>query len=84
MPLGFLGWMSRRALAALIFAPLLAFWYAALAFGFKVPPGFLGLQGRPQEELLVLATVAALISDWLIMRRVKRAMKARRGQAASK
>ena len=82
--MGLLGWMSRRALAALIFAPLLGFWYAVLAYGFKVPPGSLGLQGRPQEELLVLATVAALVSDWLIMRRVKRAMKARKARPAKK
>jgi len=78
---GFLGWMSRRALAVWIFAPLVAFWCGVFAFGLKVPPGTLGLAGRPQDELLVAATAAALVSDWLIMRRVKRAMKARQERA---
>lgn len=68
-------------MAALIFAPLVGFWYGVFAVGLKIPPGTLGLAGRPQEELLIAATVAALVSDWLIMRRVKRAMKARQENA---
>jgi hypothetical protein len=71
-------------MAAWIFAPLLGFWYAVFAYVVRLPPGSLGIQGRPQEELLIAATVAALVSDWLIMRRVKRAMKARQANAAKR
>ncbi len=82
--MGLAGWLSRRVMAALILAPLLGIWYAVLAYGVRLPPGWLGIQGRPQEELLIAATVAALISDWLIMRRVKRAMQPRQADVAKK
>jgi hypothetical protein len=78
---GLLGWLSRRVLAFLIFAPLLGFWYGLFAYVIRLPPGWMGLGARPEQEIVVAAVVAALISDFLIVRAVKRVMKAREAPA---
>jgi hypothetical protein len=75
---GLLGWLARRAIAFLIFAPLLGLWYGFFTFVVRLPPGWMGLGARPEQEIVVVAIVAALISDLLIVRAVKRVMK---GQA---
>lgn len=74
---GFLGWLARRFLAAWIFPPLLAFWYLVFAFGFRLQPRPVGEAGVMVNTALIAAVVAAIISDGMIIRRVKRAMKAR-------
>ena len=78
--MGLLGWLARRALAAWIFPPLLAFWYGLFAFVVRLPAGVLGMKERPQAELVIAALLMAFISDFLIVRAVKRAMKAREAE----
>jgi hypothetical protein len=80
--MGVLGWVARRVLAILIFAPLFGLWYAVLTRLVDLPPGFLGLGENALGELVLVAFVAALITDILIMRVVKRAMKRRKAPPA--
>lgn len=80
--MGAVGWLARRVLAILIFAPLFGLWYAILTFVVDLPPGFLGIKDNALGELVLVAFVAALITDILIMRAVKRAMKRRKAPPA--
>ncbi len=79
--MGFLGWLARRALAAWIWAPLVALWYGVFVLVFKVTPGAMGAPGGPEQRAVILAIVFGSITDWLIVRRVKKAMKAREARA---
>ena len=66
--MGLLGWLSRRVLAWVLFAPLVAFWYVMIVVATRGNP-------PPIERVAGLAIVLAGISDWIIVRRVKKVMK---------
>jgi hypothetical protein len=76
--MGVLGWIARRFLAAWLFAPLFAFWYVVFEFGLHLPPRAFGAGGATVNTAVIAALVAAFITDGMIVRRVKRAMKARK------
>jgi hypothetical protein len=75
--MGLFGWLARRALAAWLWAPLVGMWYVILAVAYGVRPGATGAPGGPEQRVLLGAVVLGTITDWLIVRRVKRAMKRR-------
>ena len=75
--MGLLGWLARRALAAWIWAPLVALWYGVFVVIYKIQPGATGSPGGPEQRAVLFAVVLGSITDWLIVRRVKKAMKAR-------
>ena len=68
------GWLARRALSILLFPVLLGLWYGIFRYLVLMPPGFLGFREQALAEVFVAALVAALITDFLIVRMVKRAM----------
>lgn len=67
------GWLARRVLSILLFPVLAAFWYGLLVFVILLPPGFLGFKENALAEVVLLSLVAALLTDFLIVRAVKRA-----------
>jgi len=77
---GFIGWIGRRFLAAWLFAPLFGFWYLVFEFGLHLPPRPIGGSGAMINTAVVAALVAAFITDGMIVRRVKKAMKRREAE----
>ena len=73
--MGLIGWLFRRWLAGVIFGPLLVVWYVLLAVLVIADARNKGQTPVLGNGIAVVAIVAAGISDWMIIRRVKRRMK---------
>ena len=80
--MGLGAWLARRALAAFLFAPLVAFWVIVLWVVGPHSPPCLGpadtceqLATQMMTRIYVISLVLAAITDWLIVRKVKHAMK---------
>lgn len=66
--MGLLGWLSRRVLAWVLFAPLVAVWYVLILYATRANP-------PPVERVAIAALALAGVSDWIIVRRVKKMMQ---------
>jgi hypothetical protein len=74
---GLFGWLFRRWLAGVIYGPLLVFWYLVIVVWSTNSAHSRGEEPVIGTGTTILAVVLALISDFIIVRRVKRRMKAR-------
>jgi len=74
---GLIGWLFRRWLAGVIYGPLLVAWYVLLAVLVISDARNKGQAPVLGPGVAVVAVIAALISDYMIMKRVKRRMKRR-------